>query len=382
MNILFIIVLYFGFISLGLPDQILGVAWPDMRRTFNLPLDHAGIIIIAVSLCTTISSFLSGYLLRRFSISSILIASAALTSFGMLLYGSSPYWWLIILATIPLGLGAGAIDSVLNDYVSKNLTSRHMNFLHGFWGIGATLGPAIMTLCISLTHSWRVGYITIGMVQFVLLTLFFGTRKMWKKTNTKTEVSAKEPYKLNLFTPAPLTSVLLFFVYCALEGSIGVWFYSILTEFRGVNKGLAGAFIVVYWCSLTVGRFVLGWLSEKMNCSKTISFSTYGVLLGTILLFFDNSLLTLLALMITGASLSGIYPCMMFETSYRFESRAASVLTGYQVGFACLGYALLVPLVGMIIENFGLALFVPILILMAILLIIMDKFLHKILKLS
>lgn len=374
MNIALVIILYLGFISLGLPDQILGVAWPDMRQEFHLPLDFAGILVVTTSLCTTISSFLSGHMTKRFSVWSVLVLSAALTGFAMVLYGLSPTWLLVILITIPLGLGAGAVDSVLNDYVAKNLSSRHMNWLHGFWGLGATLGPALMTLGITVSKSWRPGYIFIGLIQLLLLILFLFTKKLWD--NSAAEVP-KEHLKVSLLAPKPLLSVLFFFVYTALEGAIGVWFFSVLVEDRGIEKHIAGTLITVYWASLTIGRFIMGYFSKKLDCSKIISTSLSFSILGISLLFIENTTATLFALIITGLSFAAIYPCMMFETSNRFGHREASVLTGYQVGFACLGYALVIPFMGVILDKTSLDTFVFMLLFMGVLLVVFDRLLGK-----
>jgi fucose permease len=379
-NTFLIVILYAAFIGLGLPDQVLGVAWPSIRAEFGLPLDFAGILIITTSLGTTISSFSSGWLTRKFGMLNVLLTAAALTACALLIYALAPSWWVIVATTIPLGLGAGAVDSVLNDYVSKTLTSRHMNFLHGFWGIGATLGPAIMTLSLATTGVWRFGIIAVALFLALLFFLFLASRKLFKHESF--EVAAKEKVNFNIFEKAPFMSVMFFFIYTALEGAVGVWICSVLIEHRGMEATIAGVFTTIYWGSLTVGRFLNGSFAPKLVCSRVITWSLAGAVLGICLMFSHNNYIILFALIGTGLAFSALYPCMMFETSSRFERGQASVLCGCQVGFSCLGYALGVPLVGFLINNFSLSYFVPILLIMAISLVALDFGLRKVLKIS
>lgn len=377
-NLLLLLVLYLGFISLGLPDQVLGVAWLDMRHFFNKPLDYAGVLVFTTTLFTILSSFCSGFFVKRFSVQTILIGSCVLTAFALLGYGFSSSWVYIILFSVILGSGAGTIDAVLNDYVAKNYSPKHMNWLHACWGIGATLGPAIMTFAIASTSNWRIGYFIIGSIQVCLLIIFIAAKKLWKKQELAS--CEKETQKPNLFTLAPMLSALFFLFYVALESSIGLWFYSVLVENRGVEKGLAGALVVVYWASLTCGRFVVGLISEKISCSKIITIGIYGVIVGILMLFVHNLFLTALALVLIGFCLSGLYPCMMSETAHRFDNETALVLTGYQVGAAGIGFAVLTPLVGVFINNTNLSYFINIILLFGCVLLIIDSAIRSILK--
>lgn len=377
-NMLILLVLYLGFISLGLPDQVLGVAWFDMRHFFNKPLDYAGVLVFVITFFTILSSFFSGFFIKRFSIQAILIGSCIATAFALLGYGFSSSWVFIILFSVILGSGAGTIDAVLNDYVAKNYSPKHMNWLHACWGIGATLGPAIMTSAIAFSANWRVGYFIIGSIQIFLLVIFIATKKLWKKQEIS--ICKKEPQKPNLFALAPILSALFFLFYVALESSIGLWFYSVLVESRGVEKSLAGALIVFYWASLTCGRFIIGFISEKVQCSKIITIGICGAILGSVMLFAHNLFLTTTALMLVGFCLSGLYPCMMSETANRFDNETAMVLTGYQVGTAGIGFAVLTPLVGVFINNTSMSYFVNIILLFGCVLLIMDLTIRRILK--
>lgn len=375
-NNLLIIVLYLSFISLGLPDQILGVAWPTMRMEFSKSLGYAGLIVLLVTVFSAISSYFGGYFLKKFKLSNILIASGFLTAAGLLGYGLSPAWWMLLLFTLPLGFGAGAIDVALNNYVATNFSSKHMNWLHGCWGIGASLGPAIMTSVIVLKMTWRAGYTVIALIQFFLVLIFIFTQKIWCNSNSETKIETKVK-KQNIISLDTFLSSAFFFIYVAVEGCIGLWFYSILIEHRQTSVGLAGTFIVIYWSSLTVGRFIIGAILKYIEAKNII---TYGIIFAVISMFLlipHSSGLSVFALCLAGLGLSGIYPCMMSETPKRFNEEISAILMGHQVGSTYLGFATLVPLVGVLIQKLGLHCLIPILIILLMSLFMIDRRLRR-----
>ena len=378
---LLLIISYLSFISLGLPDQILGVAWVDMRSFFSKPLDYGGVLLFITTIFTITSSFLSSWFIKKFSISKILITSCLLTAIAIMGYGLSFKWWNLILFSCILGLGAGTIDATLNDWAAKNYSPKHMNFLHGFWGVGATIGAFIMTSAIKYTFSWRFGYIIISLIQFILCIVFFISRKLWIVTKTsnsiKKEKSKVNNKNINIFSLSAINSMIFFSIYVCLESSIGLWFYSVMVESYHIKKEIAGILIVIYWGSLTFGRFLTGFMTKKFSSSKLITNGIYFAILGICFLFSKNLYLITFGLILTGLSLSGLYPNMMHETPKRFNYETATILTGYQVGFANIGLAILTPFVGFILDKTSLDLFPIILLTLSIILCCINYYLIK-----
>lgn len=372
-----LLILYFGFISLGLPDQAFGVAWPEMRRTFAQPLDAAGIIIFLTAVLTSVSSFSSGWFIKRFPIAVILSASCLLTASGILGYALSPDWFGILAATCLLGIGGGTIDASLNDYVARNYTSRQMNWLHGCWGIGATLGPAIMTFALAQYHNWRNGCLIIAAIQFGLLAVFIGTSGLWKKLKNTENSTLIEDSGMKARSLKPLLSMFMFGLYTTIEFSVGFWFFSVMVEGRGVSNALAGSCITMYWAMLTFGRFAIGFVSNHMGNLKIIKLGLSGGLCGLFLLNFDNSSAMITGLALTGFSFAGIYPSMMHETPKRFGKKLGAVMTGFQAGAGALGVIILPPLLGIIITRIGLETLVPILMALLMLMVTANHFLNR-----
>lgn len=356
-----LVILYLGFISLGLPDQILGIAWPDMRADFGKPLDWAGILVVMTAALTAFSGFVSGFFIRRFSVQSILIVSCLMTALGLCGYSWSNRWLLLVLSTIPLGLGAGAIDTSLNNYVANNYSSRHMNWLHACWGIGATLGPTVMTFVLAHGQSWRLGYLAIAASQFLLLIIFVATLRLWKQQKQEEPAEITAGKKFKLFSVRPLCALGMFFIYSSVEVSLGLWFYSVLVEGRRVTAAMAGSWIVIYWSLLTFGRFAVGIFSNRLGNLRIIRWGLRGTLLGIALLLPHNDFLTAFGLGLCGLALAGIYPSMMHETPVRFGKKAGALMMGFQAGMSSLGVSLLVPLYGVVIERTSLECLTPML---------------------
>lgn len=374
-KIIILIILYFGFISLGLPDQALGISWPWMRQSFNKPLDYAGILVTITTLLSAISSFSSGYIMNRYKISLILSASCLLTMGGIFGYAVSPNFYILIICTIPLGLGGGAIDSCLNNYVAENYSSRQMSWLHGCWGIGATLGPIIMTAAIAQQNNWRSGYIAMATIQFILLIGFISTAKLWKLQ--KKEIAINVDSTIKLKSPESIAAVALFFLYTTVEASIGLWFYSYMIESLKISPKIAGSGIVLYWGALTAGRFIIGAFANKLGNRKIISYGMVGAIIGMMFLLSNNIFLISFGLCFTGLALAGIYPSMMHETPKRFGTKLGKTLTGYQAGAASLGVATLPPIIGIIIANTSLSYLIPLLICLMSLMYCIGRFLNS-----
>lgn len=374
-KVIILIIIYFGFISLGLPDQALGISWPWMRQSFSKPLDYAGILVTMTTLLSAISSFSSGYVMNRYKVSLILSVSCLLTMSGIFGYAVSPNFYILILCTIPLGLGGGAIDACLNNYVAENYSSRQMSWLHGCWGIGATLGPIIMTTAIAQENNWRGGYIAMAAIQLILLIGFISTTRLWKLQ--KKEIATNIETTIKLKSPETVVAVALFFLYTAVEASIGLWFYSYMIESLKISPAIAGSGIVLYWSSLTVGRFIIGAFANRLGNRKIIAYGMVGSIIGMGFLLSSNIFVITFGLCFTGLALAGIYPSMMHETPKRFGTKLGKTLTGYQAGLAALGVATLPPLIGIIIANTSLNYLVPILICVMSMMYCMGRFLNS-----
>lgn len=377
-----LIVIYLAFISLGLPDGVFGVAWPNMRIDFGMPLAAAGIITILLLSCSAFSSFISGKVLKRFGTGKVTFISCAMTGLALLGYSKAPsFAWLVLLA-IPLGLGQGAVDSGLNNYVANNYSSRHMSWLHCFWGLGATLGPFIMTKTLSADKSWRYGYSTISAIQIFLAFILLISLKLWKteKNNSIEEETTKEKVskKSTLKTLAPWAAVLMFFIYSGTEFSVGLWANSLLVESRNIPKQIAGLWISYYYGSLMIGRFITGIIVNKLGNRNLIRIGLSIGILGVFLVYLPfSSTITMLGLMLLGFGFAPIYPCMMHETPKRFDEETSNALIGYQVGAACLGGSAISAGLGLIFSAASLEFLVPALAVFLISMILISEYLNR-----
>lgn len=364
-SLLVLAVLYAAFISLGLPDQAFGIAWPFMRQDFGLGLDKAGIVVALNSIIGGSAGFCSGYFIRRYKTSTILIASALLTAAAMFGYGMAPGFWLVIAATVLAGAGAGTIDASLNNYMAENYSSRHLIWLHGFYGVGAAAGPAIMTIAVAGNENWRVGYLAIALIQFGLAVLFMSTAGVWKQLGDKTANHFESNRKYRLFSSEPVMSMAVFMIESTLCSCLNVWYYSLMVDGRGVMPATAGTMVVIFWAAMMGGRFGLGLWAPRLSNRRILQYSLTGVLCGLLFLWADNIYLTACGMFITGAALSGLYPTLMHETPRRFGSDFAKAMTGYQAGASMLGGVALFPLVGVIVSRNGLTLLPAVLTAMA-----------------
>ncbi|HYF75183.1 MAG TPA: MFS transporter, partial [Candidatus Nitrosocosmicus sp.] len=267
-----LIVIYIAFISLGLPDSLLGTAWPTMRSTLNLPLEAAGIFISITTLCTAVSSFISGHIISRLGTGRVTFISCIMTGLMLLGYSIAPsYIWLLIL-TIPLGFGAGAVDTGLNNYIAKHYSSRHMSWLHCFWGVGASLGPIIMTYAIAQVNNWRFGYRSIGIIQLSLSVILMLTLPLWKEKELQQEhlEQTKVIHGNVLNYKGVWLSIGVFPLYIGIEAGTGVWLSSLLVEGRGIDQITAGIWISLFYASITGGRFLSGFITSKFTNRQMI----------------------------------------------------------------------------------------------------------------
>lgn len=360
---LLLMIAYLGFISLGLPDTLIGVAWPSLRQSFQLPQSAIALIFFGAGASYFLSSFFAGRLVQRLGIGMLLAGSSGLVVLSMLGYGSAPLWGLFAACSLLHGLGSGAIDAGLNYYVARHFSARHMSWLHACWGLGATLGPLIMTTSIALQGSWRTGYLVIASLLSLLALLFALTRRRWDAPDPSDENAAEgtvstEPTPVRMSEAlrhrAVQLQIALFFCYTGLESTVGQWSFSLLTESRQVPTALAGSWVTLFWASLCTGRIVFGAVSERLGLDRLLRLSTLTTVLGTALLKLQGpAWLTALALMITGLGLASIYPCLMTRTPERLGDSLAAHAIGFQVSAATLGAAGLPSLAGLLADHTG-----------------------------
>lgn len=355
-----LIIIYVAFISLGLPDAILGSAWPMIHKDLNVPISYAGIATMIVCGGTIISSFFSGKVIRKFGTGKVTTFSVLLTALGLLgIYFSPNFLWICILG-IPLGLGAGAVDSALNNFVAINYKAKHMNWLHCFWGIGATSGPFIMSLYLLKDNGWRMGYATIGIVQAILVICLFISLPLWKKLEVESDEGENVHSDVKVSTllklPGAKPALISFFCYCSVELTTGLWASSFLVLNNGLSVELAAKWVSLYYLGITVGRFLAGFIAMKLNNKQMIRSGQVIAIAGAILLIIKLPYnVQLIGLILIGLGCAPIYPAMLHETPNRFGKELSQGIMGIQMATAYVGSTLVPPIFGIIskVSGFG-----------------------------
>jgi fucose permease len=366
-----ILLIYVAFIALGMPDGLLGVAWPSVRASFGLPIDALGMLLFASMAGYLTSSFSSGHLIPRFGVGRVLAASCAATGVALIGYTLVPHWGMVVALGVLAGLGAGAIDAGLNTYVAAHFGEGLMQWLHASYGIGITLGPIIMTLGLKYFDTWRVGYAVVGTVQLVLALCFVLTLPMWQDQahaaapgEPRRLTDYKTPWLETLRRPRIWLSLLLFFIYTGVEVTLGAWTYSLLTQSRGIPPETAGFVAGSYWATFTIGRIVAGLYAGRVGVNALVRGGTLVALAGTILLW-QNPIngSSVLAVAIIGFAIAPIFPAMVSGTSARVGRRYAANTIGMQMGAASLGAAGVPSFVGVLARHTSLEIVPPFLVL-------------------
>jgi len=351
-----VLLAYIAFIALGMPDGLLGVAWPSIREGFKIPLDALGSLLFVSTSGYLFSSFLSGKIIARIGVGKLLAISCALTGIALVGYTIVPSWWVMVVLGVLAGLGAGAIDAGLNTYVAANFGAGLMQWLHASYGIGITAGPFIMTMALTSFQSWRIGYIIVGAFQFFLAISFALTLSMWSREtdpnpieNTKLLTDYKTPYRETFKNGRVWLSVLQFFLYTGTEVGVGTWTYSLLTESRGINPEIAGIWTGSYWAMFTIGRIIAGLYTRRVGVNKLIIGSLLSALSGSILLWWNPlPVVNLLAVGLIGLAIAPIFPGLVSGTSKRVGDQFAANTIGMQMAAGSLGVALVPSFFGVL----------------------------------
>ena len=356
---LLLTVLYLSFISMGLPDSLLGAAWPSVYPQLHVPVSFAGILSVIISGGTVLSSLLAGRLLQRFGTGTVSACSVLLTACALYGYASADSFAALCFYAVPYGLGAGAVDTALNHYAAVHYPARHMNWLHCCWGIGCILSPYIMRLRLSASADWHSGYRTVAVLQLMLTAVLFCSLPLWKHTESakpQTDSAAASGAALRL--RGAKGSLAAFFCCCALESTAGLWAGSWLVQCRGFLPENAAAAGAMFYAGITVGRLLAGSLAERFSDRRMIRAGRCITAAGIGILMLPQDFAALSGLFVTGFGCAPVYPCLLHETPQRFSMESAQSLIGLQTAGAYLGAALMPPLTGFLAAHTGMC-FLP-----------------------
>ncbi len=412
MSNLLLIIIFLSFISLGLPDSSLGASWPVMYGDLGVSIAAAGVISFTVTLATIVSSLMSGHLLKRFGTGRINLISTSMTALALIGFAWSPSIAWILAFAIPLGLGAGSVDAGLNSFVALHYKAHHMNWLHSFWGVGATLGPIIIAQVLSMTHSWRMGYWTVGGIQASMAVVLLISLPLWKifergrdsqldrsismenvadpaegvafaVEQTEGHLAARSPEKVHLFkTPGLFLALLTFILYCGAEAGMGLWGSSFLVNARGLSVETAGRWVSFYFGGIMAGRFLSGFLVMKWATRKLMQMGILISLAGALVLMASAwiNLLVLPGFIMIGLGFAPVFPGMIHETPKRFGQKNSQVIIGYQMAASYVGITLFPPAIGLLAANVPLDFLPPLILVIIVLLLLTTQRLNRVTK--
>ena len=354
---LLLVIIYLSFISLGLPDALLGAAWPTMSQDFSVPLSYAGGISLIVAMGTVVSSLQSDRLTKWLGAGKVTAFSVALTALALFGFSASREYWQLCLWAIPYGLGAGSVDASLNNYVAVHYASRHMSWLHCMWGLGASIGPYIMGIALTGGMGWNSGYRIICLIQLVLTAVIFLSIPLWKERKEEaqgTEVARPLTMKQILSIRGAREVMLAFFCYCALEQTCILWGSSYFVLHNGLDEETAASLAALFMLGLTLGRFLNGFLTMKINDTNLIRLGQVLIALGAITMLLplgDPAAMAGLTLM--GLGCAPIYPCIIHSTPDHFGEENSQALIGVQMASAYVGICCMPPLFGLLANRIG-----------------------------
>ena len=358
MYLLLLAVIYLAFISLGLPDSLLGSAWPTIRTALDVPLSYMGFISMIISGGTIISGLMSERLTKKFGTKYVTLISVLLTAIALFGFSTVKEFYQLCLWGIPYGLGAGAIDAALNNYVALHYKSKHMSWLHCFWGVGTIVSPYVMSY--ALVHStWSNGYRTVSYLQFGIAAVILLTLPLWKANKSADEaensgelLGLKGALKIK-GVPYLLTG---FFAYCAAEATTMLWASSYLEGVRGATKDEAAAFGSLFFIGITAGRFLSGFISDKVGDNRMIRIGTGIALLGVVMIVLPLKVTSLIGFIVIGLGCAPVYPCIIHSTPRNFGAENSQGIIGIQMASAYVGSTFMPPVFGLIANHISLKL--------------------------
>ncbi len=360
-----LVVIYVAFISLGLPDPLLGSAWPLMFKQFNVDVSCAGIISMIIAAGTVCSSLMSDRWTKKMGVGNVMVISVATTCLALFGFSITNSFFLLCVWAIPYGLGAGGVDAALNNYVAIHYKSRQMSWLHCMWGVGTVIGPSIMGFALTNFHQWNWGYRYVAIFQVVLTAILFLTLPLWKKVPSQlpeikeTDSSKSKPLSFKEIFSIPGTKEVFisFFCYSAIEQTTGLWASSYLVLHENIPLESAAFFASLFYIGITVGRGISGFITMKLNDTKMIRLGLLIILLGVITILVPiGSLSTKIGLIIIGLGCAPIYPCIIHSTPAHFGADKSQAIIGVQMAFAYIGTTLMPPFFGVLASNITIAL--------------------------
>ncbi len=358
MTNLLLAVIYLAFISLGLPDSLLGSAWPTIYQEISVPVSYAGIISMIIAAGTIISSLQSDRLTLKFGTGKVTAASVAMTAAALFGFSISHSFAALCLWAVPYGLGAGSVDASLNNYVALHYKSRHMSWLHCMWGVGASVGPYIMGFALTGNLGWNGGYRIISIMQIVLTVIIVLSLPLWKgrsgeaaESGASSEKGRTKPMSLGeiIAIPGAKEVMLSFFCYCAIEQTAGLWAASYLTLHKGVAATTAAGYASMFYIGITVGRAFSGFLTMKFNDTQMVKLGQGLIALGILIMLIPGAaVLALIGLVMIGLGCAPIYPCIIHSTPDRFGAENSQAIIGVEMASAYVGTCLMPPVFGAI----------------------------------
>lgn len=383
---LLLAVIYLAFISLGLPDSLLGSAWPTMYGDLDVPISYAGVLSMIIAVGTVISSLQSDRLTRKLGAGKVTAISVGMTA--MALFGfsiSHSFVWLCIWA-IPYGFGAGSVDASLNNYVALHFASRHMSWLHCMWGVGASIGPYIMEYAISGGKSWPMGYRYIAIMQIVLTVILILSLPLWKNKSANTKNQAESQSKGKPMTlleiikiPGAKEVMITFFCYCAVEQTTGLWASTFFVLKKGLAAEAAVKYTSLFYIGITVGRAVSGFMTMKLNDLKMVRFGQFIIAVGIAAMLLPfGSTASMAGLLLIGLGCAPIYPCIIHATPAHFGADKSQAVIGVQMASAYVGTSVMPPLFGLMANYISVGLLPVYLFVILIIMIAMHEILNKV----
>lgn len=393
---LLLVVIYLAFISLGLPDSLLGSAWPTMGADLHVPMSYAGIVSMIISAGTVVSGLMSDRLTRRFGAGLVTAVSVLLTAAALFGFSVSGSFWMLCVLAVPYGLGAGAVDAALNNYVALHYASRHMSWLHCFWGIGTMISPYIMGACLTHGLGWHSGYRIVSFLQIGLTVILFFSLPLWKKrtsvagekTGSANEgVSRKEAgdcgRALTIREAVRIRGVklvlLVFFSYCAMETTAGLWASSYLVTWRHISPETAARFASLFYIGITFGRFASGFFADRLGDRRLIRLGSIVILFGIamVALPLGTDVMALAGLVIIGLGCAPVYPAVIHATPSNFGKENSQAIIGIQMASAYVGTTFMPPVFGLIAQHISIAFYPAFLLVFVLLMLVMSEYMNR-----
>lgn len=376
---LLLALIYVSFISLGLPDSLLGSAWPQMQESLGVSLSLGGVISFLITASTILSSLMSHQVIQRFGTGAVTMCSVALTALALFGFSLSNSFFALCLWAIPYGLGAGSVDAALNNFVALHCKAKHMSWLHCFWGIGATGGPYIMGLCLSRGMGWQAGYRTISFLQMALTLILLLSLPLWKKqelplSGGETVRPQTPQWGKLLKRPGVKAALTAFFFYSALELTTGLWGSSYMVAVRGISPETAAKWISLFYLGITAGRFFSGFLTLRFSDDAMVRLGEITAIVGILLMLLPlHNLFLCLGLILTGLGCAPIYPSLLHATPQRFGKSLSQSLMGTQMAISYLGSTTMPPVSGFLSEKISMGLYPVLLLVFALMLTILTE---------